>query len=288
MTLKDSKIDIKFSVIIPYYQQKIALTSCLKALSAQDYNEDIEILVVYHLGEEHIDQLKDDYPRVLWVANDQRPNPYKSRNLGARTASGIYLCFIDSSCFPRSNWLTELNTFIIQNPETQALAGKIEVIPKSAALKDQAHGVLYLNNRKNVERKYGVPAGHLITSKSLFEQYGGFGTDTVSGNDIVFTRKLIENGVDIEYVDEAVIEYPGNSYDTLTSKMSKYAEGVAYHSNRSRKSSFYGFLPMRLGLFNENLKYRNLDHLGLIKKIRLWFVVWGLKIRFNLGVIQGR
>ena len=69
--------------------------------------------------------------------------------------------------------------------------------------------------------------------------------------------------------------------------MSKYAGGVAYHSKGSLKGAIYGFLPMRLGLFNENLQYRELNDLGRIKKIRLWFLVWGLKLRFNLGVMQG-
>ena len=287
MTLKDSKIDIKFSVIIPYYQQKAALVKCLGALSEQDYKGEIEILVVYHPGEEHIDQLKDDYPSIKWVINDQRPNPYISRNIGAREATGIYLCFMDSSCFPQPNWLTELDSYIVHNPRVQALAGKIEVVPHSDALKDQAHGVLYLNNKKNIERKYGVPAGHLIILKSVFEQYGGFKTEIISGNDIVFTRRLLEEDIHIHYVHSAVVEYPGHGYDELKTKMSKYAGGVAYHNKRSLKGTIYGFLPMRLGLFNENLQYRELNDLGRIKKIRLWFLVWGLKLRFNLGVMQG-
>ncbi len=287
MTLKDSKIDIKFSVIIPYYQQKAAVVRCLRALSDQEYNGEIEILVVYHPMEEHIDQLKDDYPSVRWIMNEEKPNPYRSRNIGARIAKGMYLCFMDSSCFPLPNWLTKLDSYILLNPRAQALAGKIEVIPQSDALKDQAHGMLYLNNKKNIERKYGVPAGHLITLKSVFEHYGGFITDTISGNDIVFTRRLIEEEIQIHYVHTAVVEYPGHGYDELKTKMSKYAKGVAYHNKRSIRATIYGFLPMRLGLFKENLQYRDLNDLGLSKKIKLWLLVWGLKLRFNLGVMQG-
>ena len=96
MTLKDSKIDIKFSVIIPYYQQKAALVKCLGALSEQDYNGEIEILVVYHPSEEHIDQLKNDYPSIKWVINDQRPDI-----IHAHTFLGGWVCLLYTSPSPR-------------------------------------------------------------------------------------------------------------------------------------------------------------------------------------------
>lgn len=288
MTLKDSKIDIKYSVIIPYYQQKNALVNCLRALSEQVYGGEIEILVIYHPDESDISELKKQHDNVRWVVNDHEPNPYISRNLGARQATGIYLCFIDSLCTPRSDWLYELDSYVVQNVEAQVFAGRIEVIPKSDSLRDQAHGMLYLNNQKNVAKKYGVPAGHLVVSKTIYDQHGGFETATPSGNDIVFTRKLIDAGLYIHYVDSAVVDYPGHSLDTLKSKMSKYARGVAYHNKRSIKSTFFGFMPMRLSLFNANLKYRRLDHISTIKKVRLWFLIWGLKLHFTIGVMQGR
>ena len=288
MTLKDSKIEIKYSVIIPYYQQKNALVNCLRALSEQVYDGEMEILVIYHLGESDVNELKAQQPNVRWVANDQAPNPYISRNLGASQATGMHLCFIDSMCKPHPNWLYELDSYVVHNLGTEVIAGRIEVTPKSDSLRDQAHGMLYLNNKKNVERKYGVPAGHLMISKSLFEEHGGFETASPSGNDIVFTRKLIDAGHQIHYVDSAVVDYPGHSLDTLKNKMSKYAAGVAYHHKRTIKSSFFGFLPMRLSLFTANLKYRKIDHISPIKKVRLWFLIWGLKLHFNFGVMQGQ
>jgi glycosyltransferase involved in cell wall biosynthesis len=287
VTQKDSKIDIKFSVIIPYYRQKTALINCLQALSAQLCDTEFELIVIYHAGEPEIIQLKKDYPTLEWIVNDQAPNPYVSRNLGARHAQGFYLCFIDCLCTPKPSWLYELDSFISLNPGAEVLAGRIEVLPKSDALGDQAHGMLYLNNQKNVAKKYGVPAGHLIIRNTLFGQQGGFETDTPTGNDIVFTRKLIEQGLQIYYVDTAVVDYPGHSLDTLEAKMSKYASGVAYHQKRSLEAILFGFLPMRLNLFHENLKYRRLDEISPIKKIRLWFLIWGLKLRFNLAVMQG-
>ena len=287
MTQKDSKIDIKFSVIIPYYQQKEALHKCLLGLSKQEYNGSVEILVVYHSIEDHLDQLKPIHQSVRWITNDQALNPYMSRNLGAHAATGEYLCFIDSSCYPGPNWLRELDIYISNNEDAQVLAGRIDVIPHSNAIKDQAHGVLYLNNEKNIKRNYGVPAGHLILSKKVFNEHGGFDIETISGNDIVFTRKLLKNENKIHYVDNAIVTYPGHDYRTLKLKMSKYATGVAHHEPRGIKAILFGFMPMRPTLFKQNLRYRNLDDLNLVDKIRLWFLIWRLKIHFNLGVMQG-
>ena len=288
MTLKDSKIDIKYSVIIPYYQQKNALVNCLRALSEQVYDGEFEILVIYHTGESDVNDLRAQHLNVRWVVNDQAPNPYGSRNLGASRATGRYLCFIDSMCKPHPNWLYELDSYLVHNLGAQVLAGRIDVIPKSDSLSDQAHGMLYLNNQKNVQRKYGVPAGHLMISKAIFDEYGGFETATPSGNDIVFTKKLIDAGLHMHYVDSAVVDYPGHSLETLKDKMSKYARGVAYHHKRSIKSTIFGFLPMRPSLFTANLKYRRLDHISPIKKLRLWFLIWGLKLHFTIGVMQGQ
>ena len=280
-------MNIKYSIIIPSYRQHEELQQCLIALSQQVDIVACEILVVYHMGDVP-DTLMNAHRSVRWIINENAPNPYQSRNLGAQHALGAYFCFIDAKCIPRNNWLSQLDNYIHQVPEAQVLAGQISVNSIKDDLYDVAHGLLYLNNKKNVERGYGAPAGHLIIHHDVFTEFGGFDTRSVSGNDIIYTRRLLTAGVDIHYVHQVIVDYEGLPYDLLKVKMRKYAKGVVKHKNITLKQILSGFFPMRPLLFLDNLAYRNMQDLTIVNKLKLWIILWQLKVYYTAYIIQAQ
>ncbi len=263
------------------------MLQCLEALSHQSYDRNYEILVVYHEGDV-IETLKSRFDDVQWILNKKAPNPYRSRNLGAQEASGTYYCFLDARCVPQKDWFLSMDQYIQEHPGENIFAGQINVIPQGTKLRDSVHGLMYLNNKKNIERSYGVPAGHLVVHRTIFSDYGCFDTQSKSGNDIIYTKNLVETGVPIHYVHEAIVDYKGFDYTQLKTKMRKYAKGVVGQNNTSFRQILSGFFPMRLRLFNDSLHYRNMDSLSFVEKWRLWLLVWRLKVHFALNLMQAQ
>ena len=70
--------------------------------------------------------------------------------------------------------------------------------------------------------------------------------------------------------------------------MKKYAKGVVAHGNSSVRQTLFGFLPMRWELFHDVLDYREMDGLSIMNKVRLWFLVWSVKIQFAINLMQAQ
>ncbi len=280
-------MNIRYSIIIAYYQQKAQLKECLKALGQQDHDlSDTEIIIVTHdLGIE--DFLQAEKIELNIVLNEDQPNPYTSRNLGMRSASGEYYCFLDCSCVPQPNWLSTIANYLIASTAKIAV-GRFHVTPAGFKVTDLAHPVLYLNNQKNVDRGYGVPAGQLIFHRSVIEDIGMFDDLKISGSDIALTKEALMRGYEIHYIHNAVVDYRGHTYDDLKDKMRKYATGVVHHEAIGLSDQIRGWFPMRLSLFYQNLQYRGLESVSWIKKTKLWVLIWRLKIYYSLKVIQAQ
>lgn len=180
---------------------------------------------------------------------------------------------------PLENWLENAVTCMIEK-KCDLLAGHYNVFSNSDLLKDQVYGLLYLNNGKNVSKKYGVTAGNLFVSASVFENIGSFEDQINTGNDIKWTKRALKAGYEIHYCENATINYPGQSYNQLVQSVRKYSLGII--QNQSTRFEKIGTiiryaLPMRPSTFTEALKHRELQDLPIIDKVYLWWIIWKIK-----------
>ncbi len=128
----------------------------------------------------------------------------------------------------------------------------------------------------------------MIVNESVFKNSGVFSMVINSGNDIMYTKSLIQSGVTIYYVNDAVVDYQIFDYHQLKNKMKKYAKGVVAHGNSSVRQILFGFLPMRWGLIHDILDDREIDGLFIKNKVRLWFLVWSVKIHFAINFMRAQ
>lgn len=222
---------------------------------------------------------------IKWLTNTVKKNPYVSRNIGIRAAESTVIAFLDAACVPDPEWI-KVGCQKIEEGYT-IVAGQFKLTYPSAKLRDKVHGLLYLNNRKNVEKGYGVPCGNLFVKQALFDTIGPFGEDHISGQDIVWTRRALFEGYKIAYGALCIVEYPAFSYVDLLQKMKKYGRGVRHHRHYVDRNvsidGFRGTLPMRWSNFSSALTYRGLDQLSVAKKVYLWMLVWRAKVAYTLA-----
>jgi len=100
---------MKFSVILPTYNNERTLDECLKSIFAQKFSKkDFEVLLIDGYSEDKTLFIAKKYPVKIFM-NKER-NEEAARILGIKKAKGDVLCFIDAdNVLDDLNWLGKMN-----------------------------------------------------------------------------------------------------------------------------------------------------------------------------------
>ncbi len=174
-------MSIKLSVIIPTYNKADLLQQTLDALSKQNLDVSQWQLVVVNDGStDNTDEILKTFSDI-WKGNIELIKPEanlgraKARNLGAESASGDYLLFLDDDIVAPVNLLSSHMLKL----DAVGGFGVIGTIVTSADLVDAPH-FYYIDSRGVAKIKAGfVPGKYLVTQncsmpRKLFIKVGGF------------------------------------------------------------------------------------------------------------------
>lgn len=97
------------SIVIPVYGRSDLLRSCLQALAATAGEQpSFEVILVDDKPEERATDLVAASPGLATIRNADNLGFLRSCNLGALSARGRYLCFLNSDAIPEGAWLSHL------------------------------------------------------------------------------------------------------------------------------------------------------------------------------------
>ncbi|ETT65452.1 family 2 glycosyl transferase [Paenibacillus sp. FSL R7-277] len=123
---------MRFSFIIPAYQNKDLLLNCLKALNYQEgyVRDEYEVIVIddgsnYPLYPfiENINQNYDlDY---LYLDRDELSSRSRARNHGLKVARGEYIIFIDADIIVKPDYLAELDRVYRMEAEAMVVGTRL-------------------------------------------------------------------------------------------------------------------------------------------------------------------
>jgi hypothetical protein len=166
----------------------------------------------------------------------------------------------------------------------QIAAGRFDVEPTND-LSSQVFPFLYLNTQRNIRNEYGLPAGNLFVRRNVFDHLGLFPIHSNSGGDITWTRKAISMGYKLHYIENSRVIYPPKPFPDLLKDVIKYGAGAV----RNRQKKWYELIlyvmPLRLKTMNDLLHFRKLSF-SWHEKIRMWMMVWWVKIHFAYGMAK--
>jgi len=85
------------SVIVPYYNAKSHLKTCLDVLLKQDFSKSLEIIMIDDASNDDSRDIVKEYnfPNIRLYALDSNCGPSAARNLGLKKAKGEYVYFFD-------------------------------------------------------------------------------------------------------------------------------------------------------------------------------------------------
>lgn len=174
------------SVIIPTYNRKKQLISCIESLENSDY-ANVEIIVVDDAGTEITEGLCGDKKNVAYYKNKVRKFLVITRNYGAAIAKGDYLMFIDDDNVVDEKMISELvNVFkktkktgvvgplMVYLKEPTKIWWQQTIIKRPSALTQFPLRNKQVDEIKNelVETE-GIPNAFMV-SKKIFDEVGGF------------------------------------------------------------------------------------------------------------------
>jgi len=203
--VSEMKTHPSISVIIPVYNRPDDISTCLDSLLRLDYPKgDIEIIVVDDASTDETPEVVSRYPVKLITNPINRQAPY-CRNLGAETARGEILAFIDSDCLADRTWLRELvPTF--KDPEIAAVGGIVDSYFHKRPL-DRYEQVcsslkmgLWPKRSADNNPFFYVPSCNLLVRREVFLQAGGFDESLVVGEDVDLCWRIRCHGFHIDYL----------------------------------------------------------------------------------------
>ncbi len=201
-----------FSVIIPTYKRLEDLEHCLRKLlpKAQSYAaENFEVIVSDDDSEMSAVAICNVFGSVIRYCKGPGKGPAANRNNGAHMAKGEWLVFIDDDCLPDGGLLLNYERFIQDNPDYDALEGKIYAPRPQVSFSEKSP----LNTTGGA-----FWSCNIAIRKSLFDRLNGFDEDFAyaANEDQDLQFRIIGSGGSIAYVEGASVCHPWRSMKPFT------------------------------------------------------------------------
>lgn len=159
------------SVIIPVYNTAKFLSTCIKSVVNQTY-QDLEIILINDASTDnsiHICNIfKEKDKRIILIDKKQNEGVEKARYDGILAATGEYICFVDSDDWLEKNALKRMYDKAIETDADYVEIGMQRVLDRHNIIKKKAHSTIK----------------GLITQPQLFDSYyiSFFGVNILSVN----------------------------------------------------------------------------------------------------------
>lgn len=185
-----SSLNIKISIIIPFYGNLPDLQKCLKGLQIQEFNLPYEIIVIDSVNEPEVVQLMNS-ANVKFISMESLAYPGKARNFGVKNSRADLLAFIDADCVPSLNWLSEIYSSLIKGNEI-VIGPVINLYPfHPFASIDNLLQFPDFQKHLTSKKVTHFPACNLGITRNLFYKTNGFPEDITAGEDVKFSQSVI-------------------------------------------------------------------------------------------------
>jgi GT2 family glycosyltransferase len=225
----------RISVVIPSYGRpeplRVAMRSVLRCR-----HDSFELIVVDQNAESDLREFESDgRVRVLHV---ERIGVSAARNLGAKTARGEWIAFMDDDCEASPGWLEAIEAVFGKNDSAGVVLGSV-----FAGEHDAESGFVpacIRHSRKLHRRLVDCPeievmGASMAVRKSAWERVGGFweaigpGKNMKAGEDYDFVVRALRIGIGVQECPEAVVVHHGfRPWAAGTELIEGYAYGTAY------------------------------------------------------------
>jgi len=172
---------MRFSVIIPARNEAERIGACLESIctASQPYAGQAEIIVVLNRCTDSTGDIARKYGAC--IVNDDNRNLAKTRNTGARHATGDVLVTIDADSRMAPNMFEQIDNTLSTG---KYIGGGVPIRPERLSLGIFLTGLIALSFMP------GLSAGLFWCYRNDFQAMGGFNESLLVGEDVDFAKRL--------------------------------------------------------------------------------------------------
>lgn len=187
--IKHQRARMKFSIVIPTFNEEKHIEACLKSViqATKNYSDECEIIVVDNQSTDNTQSLIMKYPVKLVISDAD--NASGVRNAGGKFAKFEYITFFDGDCVIDIDWFNRVS-LKIDNENIGAYGGGCEA-PESAnwVVKGWNPEKLKTKNEKNAK----LPGANFTIRADVYDKLNGFDESLVSAEDDELSLRIINN-----------------------------------------------------------------------------------------------
>ena len=193
---------MKYSFIIPSLNSSHTISECLASIlvAAMLFSEDnnVEIILVDNGSNDNTREIARQVVKNLIVINNPTHSRSISRNLGARKASGDYLCFVDYDIKISPKWLLEVDRVLSERSNVNMLSTKIFPIPQEGKNISSQYNFIVEKIRSSVflgdHPFLFLDTKACVYQKEFFNKLLGFDESLLWYEDMDLSRRASVNG----------------------------------------------------------------------------------------------
>jgi len=183
-------MDNRFSVVIPAYNEEYYIGRCLESLKKQDYKGFLEIIVVNNASTDRTHKVAESYG-VRVIDEPQKGISYALRR-GCVEAKGDVFVFTDADTHLPSNWISEINRKLNDDPELVAIGGPYLFYDADIAVNFLVKEFVFKIYKQIAPTI--LPCVNMAVKREVYEKIGGFNPIINWGQDIDLSKRLRKQG----------------------------------------------------------------------------------------------
>lgn len=243
-TGKSCECRLRFSVVIPAYNEAATIGDCLDSLLRQDFSEPYEIIVVDNNSTDDTTPIAKS--RGVNVIREERQGVCWARQLGSEMASGEIIISTDADTTYGPDWISKIDRKFRSEPTAVATAGPFRFVDApwwGRIWTGALFGYVHLASRTTKRIPY-IAAANVAFRKSEWPGYNTYATQ--GGDELDLLRNLQARGVVAYIADNPVFTSSrrlsqGLIYNVFVTLFYYYALGYAL--NRMSSRTLVGMAP---------------------------------------------
>jgi phenylacetate-coenzyme A ligase PaaK-like adenylate-forming protein len=190
---------VKYSVIIPCYNEEHYISNILKSLELTDYKRSLfEVIVSLNncldRTEEVISHYKSNSKMNIKIVYENKAGVSHARNFGAQNAQGKFFIFLDADNVVQKTFFEDIDFLTF---DQKFAVGTIKTMPDRLSVR----GYLFFSLLEFIKVNFKKPFGKSIIRQDIFSKIEGFDPSIKLGEniDVLIRSKLETKNIDNTY-----------------------------------------------------------------------------------------